>query len=214
MARGKVKADHRADNRGGPWAGLPHVVIDSPAYRDLSLWGRATLVELVREMNGYNNGAIGLSQRQLSERLRTTNFRAIGRAIAELVTHGFVDVSTEGRWKQRLAREYRLTFVNTGAPGHYRPATNDYQLWQPQKSCADDVSAEKSCSADDVSASPRSPADDVSARIDAHRGKTAKLASFSADDVSSLISKPYRGARNEPLDTPENAGGPVRRAAA
>jgi hypothetical protein len=45
MARSKVKADYRADTRGGSWAGLPVCLIESPAYRHLSLYARAILVE-------------------------------------------------------------------------------------------------------------------------------------------------------------------------
>ncbi len=189
MARGKQKADHRADNRGGPWAGLPHVVLDSLAYRHLSLWGRAVLIEIVRTMNGYNNGEIGISQRQLAERLHTSNFKQIGRAIAELMAHGFLDIVIEGRWKQGKAREYRLTFVNTGSPGHYKAATNEYRDWQPRaKSGAEPVSANKPRTDEPVSANPSAFAEPVSANPN---GKLPKTSFRSAEPVSSLISKPY-----------------------
>lgn len=172
----KSRADNRADTRGGGWVGIPHVVADSPAYCQLSLWGRAILFEIARAFNGYNNGKIGLSQRQIADRLNTTNFRAIGKGIAELMEHGLIDVTMEGQWKQRMAREYRLTFISTGDAMHLRHATNEYRDWLPEKSCADDVSAEKAISADDVSAAPRKSADDVSARIASHRRKTANSA--------------------------------------
>lgn len=209
MARGKTKADHRADNRGGPWAGLPHVVLDSLAYQHLSLWGRAILIEIVRVMNGYNNGEIGISQRQIAERLRTSNFKSIGRAVAELMELGFIDVTTEGKWKQRLARQYRLTFVNTGSPGHYKPATNEYRNWTPaRKSGAEPVSAEKANPAETVSAKPPFLAEPVSAGFN---GKLPKTSFGSAEPVSSLICKPYPSAgisRSETgLNGPEIPGG-------
>ncbi|MBB4099788.1 hypothetical protein [Sphingomonas kyeonggiensis] len=172
------------------------------------------LVEIVREFNGYNNGKIGLSQRQLAERLHTTNFGKIGNAIAELMEHGLVDVSTEGKWKQRMAREYRLTFVTSGDRNHLRAATNEYRDWVRDKSSADDVSARRRVSADDVSAGKRTPADDVSAKIAAHRRKTIVSQDLPADDVSPLISKPSHGpatgSSNEhktPSKDPENTGG-------
>lgn len=200
MARGKVKADHRADNRGGPWAGLPHVVIDSPAYRHLSLWARAILIELVREMNGYNNGQIGLSQRQMGERIGTSNYRRIGPAIAELMEHGFIDVTVEGKWKQRLARQYRLTFVNTGTPGHYKQATNEYRDWKPGvKPGVATVSAKTLNPADPVATEAPSSADTVAT---SGNGKLPKTSFTSADPVASLISKPYPGA-----ETPEQISG-------
>jgi hypothetical protein len=211
MARGKTKADHRADNSGGPWAGLPHCVLDSLAYRHLSLWGRAVLVEVVREMNGYNNGTIGISQRQLAERLHTSNFRSISKAIAELMQHGFLDVTAEGRWKQRLAREYRLTFINTGGPGTYRPATNEYRDWKPEeKSGVEPVSADKALAAEPVSAEPPNAAEPLPADVN---GKLPKRSFGSAEPVSPLISKPYPGAkaRGENIGKigAKNNGGPI-----
>jgi hypothetical protein len=194
VAKVKPKADQRADTRGGKWVGIPHAVIDSVSYRTLSLWARAALIEIVRRFNGYNNSRIVCSQRELAEALSTTNFRKIGAAIAELMEHGLVDVAAEGKWKERQAREYRLTFVSTGDTGTFRPATNDYQAWLPstsRKSGVDDVSAESPLSADASSAMASFVADDVSARIAQHRQKAAIEAAGAADDVSSLIVKPY-----------------------
>jgi hypothetical protein len=122
-------------------------------------------------MNGYNNGQIGRSQRQLAEALGTTNFRAIGKGIAELMEHGFIDVTAEGQWKARQAREYRLTFVSTKAAS----ATNDYRAWVKQeKSRADMASAECRVAAQAASSAGRKLDDAASARIAAHRRKTAK----------------------------------------
>lgn len=169
--RRKPRADCRADTRGGPWAGIPVCVIKSDAYRDLSLRARALLVELVAAMNGWNNGQIALSQRTLAAALGTTNFGAIGRGMAELMEHGFIDVAMEGQWKERMAREYRLTFVSTKTEN----ATNDYRSWQPsRKSGADTASAEGFKSANVVSARTRKLDGAASARIMAHRRKTAK----------------------------------------
>lgn len=186
MGKRRARADHRADTRGGGWGGLPHCVTDSLAYRHLSLWARAVLVELVREMNGYNNGEIALSQRQLAERLRTSNFRRIGRAIAELMEHGLIDVAVEGQWKERQARQYRLTFVNTGKPGSYRPASNEYRDWKPsrEKSGVEPVSAKTAKSAEPVSADRPNAAEPVSAEVN---GKLPKSPLASAEPVSSLI---------------------------
>lgn len=210
----KPKADCIADTRGGAWAGLPHVILDHPAYLSLSMLARAILVEMVRRMNGYNNGKIAFSQRELAARLGTQNFRAIGRGIAELMQVGFLDLSAEGQWKQRKAREYRLTFVNT-MQGHLRmPATNDYLHWVPtRKSGADNGSAETPPSADHGSARPRFSADDVSARIASRQRKTAILPQSAADHGSSLIRKPYPQSENDgslTIITPLNGSGPHR----
>jgi hypothetical protein len=193
MSRRKIKSDQRADTRGAGFTGLPHVVHDSLAYRHLDLWGRAVLSQIIRRFNGYNNGKIAVSQREIADELRTTNFRKIARAFAELVEHGLLDVTTEGQWKERMAREYRLTFISTSSGGNHRQATNEYLAWTPlqRKSGADDVSAATDISAEDVSAERQKPADDVSARIAQHRRKTVDRQKTSADDVSTLIDKPY-----------------------
>ena len=141
----------------------------SAAYLDLSPLARSALFELVAAMNGWNNGQIAVSQRQLAAALKTTNFRAIGRAIADLMEHGLIDVSVEGQWKERMAHQYRLTFVSTKGAN----ATNDYLHWRPKKFGADEASAEGANSADKVSARKRKFDDAASARIAAHRRKTA-----------------------------------------
>jgi hypothetical protein len=193
MAKKRFQAECRANNRGGRWAGIPLCVIESAAYRDLSLWARAILVELVAKMNGYNNGSIAVSQRQLSEALSNSNYRKIGAAIAELMQHGFIEVTAEGDRRERVAREYRLTFVNTVTNGKHVQATDDYRDWQ--KSGADGVSAIKGISADDVSARIKKAADDASARKLAKQRSSAPFDDnppFSADDTPpSLICMPY-----------------------
>ena len=130
MAKSVKKADCRADTRGGRWLGIPMCVIRSDAYRYSSRWGRCVLFEIVAVFSGYNNGKIAVSITQLCERLNTTNRRAVCAAIAELMEHGLIDISVEGSWAQRRAREYRLTFVST-MKGHLPvPATNDYLHWR------------------------------------------------------------------------------------
>ncbi|MBA3667946.1 MAG: hypothetical protein H0W65_09515 [Sphingomonas sp.] len=211
MARHKTKADHRADNRGGPWAGLPHVVLESLAYQHLSLWARAILVEIVLKMNGYNNGTIGISQRQIANRLHTSNFKQIGRGIAELMEHGFLDIVIEGRWKQGKAREYRLTFVNSGKPGHYRAATNEYRAWLPEvKSGVEPVSANTPSTDDTVSANPPTFVETVSTDLN---GKQPKTPLAFVEPVSPLIGKPYPGRKaprsKSEQNGPQIAGGPI-----
>lgn len=144
MSRKKPpKADHRADTRGSRWVGIPLKVIESPAYRDLSFWGRAVLIELVACFNGYNNGKIVCTFDQLADRLGNTNRRAMSKAFAELMDHGLIDVTTEADWKGRKGREYRLTFVNTTPGDKFKAATNDYKDWVKPKPKAGKTSSPK-----------------------------------------------------------------------
>lgn len=197
----RIEADHRADTKGGRWVGIPYVVIDSEAYAGLGLWARAVLVEVVRRFDGYNNGHIAISQREIAQRLRTSNFGRISKAVAELMQAGFLDVASDGQWKQRQAREYRLTFVTTTG----RPATNDYLRNDPpsQKSGDEPVSAETAKSAEPVSAAPPFPAEPVSADS---ASRPPVGVNGSAEPVSSLIvshPRPLKtGEQTTLLETP------------
>ena len=211
MARGKVKADCRADTRGGSWAGIPKCLVDSAAHRDLSLHARAVLVELVARMNGYNNGAIAVSQRELQAAIGSTS-RYIVAAIAELMEHGMLDVAAEGQWKQRQARQYRLTFVTTKTA----PATNDYLRWTPpaKKSGASHGEAEGALSASQGETEPRHPASYGEAVRSEKSQKSVEPIFLPASHGASLIGEPYPVAKRSSAegdgDTPHTAGGPRR----
>ncbi len=184
----KVRADCRADTRGGSWAGIPKVLVDSAAYRDLSLHARAVLVELTARMNGYNNGQIAVSQRELVEALGCSPNRIVA-AITDLMEHGMLDVTVEGEWKTRQARQYRLTFVSTKVAA----AGNDYLRWNPQagKSSATGVVAADPQSATGAIAGVNRTATGAIARLVDHRRKSAKSQNSSATGAVSLIVKPY-----------------------
>ena len=125
----KARAPHQADTRGKPWAGIPHVVLESPAYRSLGLMARAVLIEIVLRFDGRNNGQIGASFDTLAARLGNSNRRAIGAAIAELVDRGLIGIEAAADRHHHKAREYRLTFISTGGERGHRPATNEYLGW-------------------------------------------------------------------------------------
>lgn len=141
--RSKSKADHQADTRGGGWVGIPKCVMKSAAYVDLSPWARAVLNELVYQFNGYNNGSIVCTFDHLAMRLGNSNRRAMSKAFADLMTHGFIDVTSDADWKGRKGREYRLTFVSTTPGGRFKAATNDYKGWVKPKPEAGKASSPK-----------------------------------------------------------------------
>lgn len=129
MPKKRPLASQRADTRGRPWAGIPHAVLDSAAYVDLTLFARAVLTEVVLSFNGSNNGEIAVPYSRLMRRLSNKNKRKIGQAFAELMSHGFVTTEADADWKGKRAREYRLTFANTTPGDRHKPATNDYKDW-------------------------------------------------------------------------------------
>ena len=191
--RRRPQADHRADLRGKGFVCLPHAVVDSYAYQSLSALARAILVEIARKLNGYNNGELGIGQRELGRRLGRQNYQAFARAIAELVSVGLIDVELEGSWKPRKAREYRLTFCSSGKGG-CRPASNEYFTINPEKVGDEDASAVRATSAE-ASSAARKFRDEVGlATITEDKGK---VASATAEDGSShILSHPnQQGAR-------------------
>ena len=175
MGRKKYRTDHRADTRGDGLIGLPKVVHKSAAYRSLDLYGRAVLLEILSRFNGFNNGQIGCSVREIGEALGNQNYRRISKAIADCMQRGLLDIAADSIWKERKSRQYRLTFITSGKAPPYRAATNDYRSWKPQIS-VDPVSAEEGKSADPVSASQFPSADAVSAAKTSKPQKTAKVA--------------------------------------
>ena len=172
MGKRKHRADHRADMRGDGLIGLPKCVHKSAAYRSLDLYGRAVLLEILSRFNGYNNGEIGCSYREIGEGLGNQNYGRIAKAIAQCIEHGLLDIGHEAIWKERHSRQYRLTFVTSGKPPNTRAATNEYRCWSPKKA-VDPVSADGGQSADPVSAGRKFSADHVSAAKTPKPQKTA-----------------------------------------
>lgn len=133
MPKKHQRAPHQADTRNSPWAGIPHAVLKSDAYVDLSTHARAILFEIVLQFNGRNNGAIGVGYAHLAKRLNNTNKTRIKKSLVELMSNGFISTEAEADWKGRRVREYRLTFVNTTPSGRHKAATNDYRDWVKPK---------------------------------------------------------------------------------
>lgn len=125
MAR-KNADTQRADSRGEPFALAPHALLKSEAHRLLSLRAKAVLMGLYSLHNGFNNGSLGCSIDRIGELIGVNNPKANCRAFHELEAYGFIRCTKEYNSPARMAREWRLTFVQTGATGAFKPATNDY----------------------------------------------------------------------------------------
>lgn len=50
----------------GTFVALPHAVIDSQAFRDLSAHARAFLIDVARQFNGFNNGSLLCSRAHMA----------------------------------------------------------------------------------------------------------------------------------------------------
>ncbi|QUM70853.1 hypothetical protein [Sphingopyxis granuli] len=124
MARRKGdKRLHKPDTRGSGFTMIPHVPLDALLVT-VSPRAVAVAFAILRRFNGYNNGHIGMSMRDIAEAIGSANNPANAAAIDELERTGFLRVSRFPHG-QRRANEYGFTFISYGPNGEH-PATHDY----------------------------------------------------------------------------------------
>lgn len=72
----------------GPYSAIPHVILDSVAFKGASDKAKALLFPIVRQLNGQNNGRIQLTQTWLTKQgfPSSSNYRARD----ELITRGLL----------------------------------------------------------------------------------------------------------------------------
>ena len=116
---------HRRRRDGPTFIQVFHYVVDSDAYRDLSMTARAALVEIQGLYRGDNNGRLLVPARWLAERLGT-HYTTAATVIRELDDHGFISPTKITRFKRNIreASEWRLTFY----PERHRPSTADPRI--------------------------------------------------------------------------------------
>lgn len=90
----------------------------------------AALCLLLRRFNGYNNGEIPFPISALDEAFGKTNRAANSAARDKLVAYGLARVTRHEHRFQKLAREYRLTFIESGKNDDRQPATNEWLRYQ------------------------------------------------------------------------------------
>lgn len=216
MARKKGSASHQS-KAGGQYAVLPHSIMDSPAYRAMSLEGRQLLLELVRRFNGHNNGRIALAHRD-ARILLGCGARSVGPAFAQLEQHGFIVMTSHGDRGARLAREYRLTWITYGAAPPYRDATNEYRVWSPpvasetvvdHQKRRSTVVAEQPVSATTVVTDYNSPVTTVEAGEKEEWRNSATTVPATCHHSGDAYNIPYPPA---PADPPSQGGGGYGRA--
>ena len=124
---GRDKHERRRHKSRRKFVQIWNEVIESPAYRSLSVAGAAALVQICNRYNGGNNGRISFSVREMAERLNVGKDRA-NRALTELVERRLL-IPTRSGWfsnKHRQATEWRIPFQPTD-----QAPTNDHRNWKP-----------------------------------------------------------------------------------
>lgn len=104
---------------------LPHLILNSCAYRSLSLKARCLLVELGMLYNGSNNGGIFLSVEDAKCRLGLGDHHTVTAAFNELQELGFITKTAEAHFHVKTsetsrARTWRLNWE--AGPGRKGPS--------------------------------------------------------------------------------------------
>ncbi|MCH9051187.1 MAG: hypothetical protein IIA72_08890 [Proteobacteria bacterium] len=123
-----AKANRKGRNDGAKHVRLYWWLLDSAAYRHLSCYGRALLIEFIYRHTGGNNGSVIMSVREAADRLGVA-FNTALKALAELQDKGFIRMAKAGSFslKRRHATEWTLTMF---AVGDIKP-TKDFMNWNP-----------------------------------------------------------------------------------
>jgi len=113
---------------------LPHKLLKSAAYRSLGTTARALLNDLTLLDNGQNNGSLYLSLRDATNRLGLSDHHSARIAFDELLDTGFVRCTKEAHFHVKAADQSRarcwcLTWL--AAPSLKRPATNEWERYDP-----------------------------------------------------------------------------------
>lgn len=116
-------------NQQGRFVKLEHFEMNCPAYREMSLAGKVSLMEFRRRYDGGNNGEISFSVRELAGRLNCATNTA-QKAIRELERLGWIKVAVKGTFTRKA--RHATTWVLTNEPLGGDLATKEYTRWRPE----------------------------------------------------------------------------------
>ena len=116
-------------NQQSRFVKLEHFEMDCPAYREMSLLGKASLMEFRRRYDGGNNGEISFSVRELASRLGCADNTA-NKAINELQRLGWIKVAVQGTFTRKT--RHATTWILTNQPLGDELPTKEYARWRPE----------------------------------------------------------------------------------
>ncbi|GJL87154.1 MAG: hypothetical protein DHS20C03_08630 [Minwuia thermotolerans] len=119
---------------GPRFVSIYEIELQCPAYREMTVHGRALLVEFRMIYNGSNNGSIGMSVRRAADLLNCGKNRAEA-ALKELQNKGWIVCTGKGSFDQKTGNRsttWRITNQPVGL-GVQTPETKDYMRWKPGK---------------------------------------------------------------------------------
>ncbi len=133
MTKNKRRRNQQTKNHGGRYLTFHVYLWESAAWLALKPNARSAFIFMLQRFNGFNNGDISCSVREVAENIRVSKNTA-KRAIDELLDKGFIAVTKEAGFSQknRTAREYRFTHLDVvKGNGNEVAPTHDYRNWKP-----------------------------------------------------------------------------------
>lgn len=126
---------HNTDKKGRSkrdrftFISLPHFLLDSDAWHELTTAARAILIQILRRYNGFNNGRIAASNRELAKECNVAP-NTVTASLRALIGLGFIEITQEGsfNFKKSHATEFRLTWLRCDREG--KPALNQWQTFK------------------------------------------------------------------------------------
>ncbi len=119
----KARAPERIS---GGFGGIPHAVMDCTAFKGAGHIAKALLFELIRQVNGSNNGHLQLSYEWLTKRRGWKSRDTIKRARLELVERGLVLETRKGGLNKGAA-QFALTWLPISNSTGLDFVASDYQ---------------------------------------------------------------------------------------
>jgi hypothetical protein len=116
-------------NKFGPrHVRIHHWEMDCPAWKQMSVYGRALVIELRSRFNGGNNGEIHLSVREAAKALNCHRDTA-AKALRDVEAKGWVQTNQKGSfdWKGGAATTFILANEQMGD----KSATKNFMSWKP-----------------------------------------------------------------------------------
>lgn len=132
------RRNSRHDRDGGRFLALPHVVLESEAFKSLTGHQIKLLLDIAMQLTvgGHNNGRLSASWRYLSEERGWTSKNTIRRGLTALEERGLIFCTRKGRMPN-VAAWYAVTWV----PLHHHVDMDvgpqslprgEYARWQPE----------------------------------------------------------------------------------
>jgi len=100
----------KSSRDAGGFIALPWQVVDSPAYQDLSPYGKALLIDIARQYTGSNNGALRCGRAYMQPR-GWTSMDMLTKAKRELLEAGLLYETVKGA-RPNKASWYALTWLS------------------------------------------------------------------------------------------------------